>query len=305
VPDLTSGRGTAQSLLRLVKNAHVQPTLRRTPLVSVVIATYNWSSVLRHAIRSALWQTYPALEVIVVGDACTDDSEEVVRSFGDSRVRWDNLPENSGTQAFPNNRGIELARGEYVAYLGHDDLWLPAHLTHLVAALERSGAGLALAATEAIGPPGSNVRSIRGHRTDVVDRWRSPSAILHRRDVVDAVGGWRDFRTLVEPPDVDFVERVMARVGLTHSLALTVCKFNAAWRKDSYKLRRDDEQRRYAARIQRERLFVERELAAYVWLRLRRPPQSLPELDPVPDVVPPGWHVRQWRRVRGLPDEPA
>jgi glycosyltransferase involved in cell wall biosynthesis len=279
--------------------------VRRTPLVSVVIATYNWSSVLRHAIRSALWQTYPALEVIVVGDACTDDSEAVVRSFGDPGVRWDNLSENSGNQAFPNNRGIELARGEYVAYLSHDDLWLPTHLTHLMAALERSGAGLAVAAVEAFGPPGSNVRSIAGHRPDLPLGWRPTSGTIHRRDAVEAVGGWRDFRTLVGAPDIEFFERVVARFGIAHSMALTVCKPTSGWRKDSYRLRRDDEQRQYASRILRERTFVERELAAYLWLRLRRPPQSLPESEPVPDVVPPGWRIREARRIRGLPDEPG
>ena len=89
----------AGSVVRLVRNAHVHPKPRATPLVSVLIATYNWSSVLRHAVRSALWQTYPAVEVIVVGDACTDDSEAVVRSFGDGRVRWDNLERNSGSQS--------------------------------------------------------------------------------------------------------------------------------------------------------------------------------------------------------------
>jgi len=272
--------------------------------VSVVIATYNWSSVLRHAIRSALWQTYPALEVIVVGDACTDDSEAVVRSFGDPRVRWDNLSENSGNQALPNNRGIELARGEYVAYLGHDDLWLPTHLTHLLATVERSGAGVAVAAVEALGPPGSNVLRLAAHRPDLAYRWRPPSAIVHRRDAVDEVGGWRDYRTIVDPPDIDFADRLIERFGLAHSLALTVCKFNSAWRKDSYKLRRDDEQRLYAARIRRERLFVERELARFVWLRLRRPQQSLPTTDPVPEDLPAGWHVRQFRRIRGLPEDP-
>jgi glycosyltransferase involved in cell wall biosynthesis len=295
----------ARSILRLILNAHVHPTPRRSPLVSVVIATYNWSSVLRHAIRSALWQTYPAVEVIVVGDGCTDDSESVALSFGDPRVRWENLPKNSGSSAVPNNRGIELARGEYVAYLGHDDLWLPTHLTHVMAALERSRAGMALATVEVIGPPGSNVRLLRGHRPDLAYRWRPPSGIIHRRDAVEAVGGWRDYRTIVEPPDSEFVDRVMARFGLAHSYALTVCKFSAGWRRDSYRLRRDDEQRLYAARIQRERLFVERELAAFVWLRLTRPPKSLPEPDPAPEVVPPGWHVRQLRRIRGLPDDPA
>jgi glycosyltransferase involved in cell wall biosynthesis len=283
---------------RLVWNAHVHPRPRRTPLVSVVIATFNWSTVLRHSIRSALWQSYPALEVIVVGDACTDDSEEVVRSFGDERVRWDNLPRNSGSQSLPNNRGIELARGEYVAYLGHDDLWLPTHLVHLVSALERSGAGLAYAAVNSVGPPGSNVRFITGIRS------KAPSAVLHRRDVVDTVGGWRDYRTMVTPPDIEFVDRVIATHGVAFSGALTVCKFTSSMRKNSYRERRDHEQREYVARILGERAFVEREVLAYLWLRLRRAPQSLPARDPVPEVVPPGWYVTQARRIRGLPDDP-
>ena len=63
-------------LPRLARTARLRPRVAAddAPLVSVVIATYNWSSVLRCAIESALRQTYPRLEVIVVGDGCTDDS---------------------------------------------------------------------------------------------------------------------------------------------------------------------------------------------------------------------------------------
>ena len=71
----------------------------------------------------------------MVGDACTDDSEEVVRSFADPRVRWENLEENSGSQSGPNNRGLALARGELIAYQGHDDVWHPYHLATLVHAM--------------------------------------------------------------------------------------------------------------------------------------------------------------------------
>jgi glycosyltransferase involved in cell wall biosynthesis len=284
--------------LRLAGNAHRHPRPPRTPLVSVVIPTYNWSSVLAHAVRSALGQSYPELEVIVVGDACTDDSEAVVRAIGDRRVRWDNLSRNSGSQSLPNNRGIELARGEYIAYLGHDDLWHPEHLAHLVAAIEGSGAGLGIATTLALGPPGSNVRAL------VTTLPTTPSAALHRRDAVERAGGWRDFRTIVETPDTEFFGRVAATDGVVHSHALTVWKFNSAWRRDSYLLRRDDEQAAYALRIGRGRLVVERELAKWLWLRLSRAQPNLPLLDPVPAVIPPGWHVRQFRRIRGLPEEP-
>ncbi len=107
------------------------PRPEHEPLVTVIIATYNWSSVLRHAVRSVLWQTYENFELLVIGDGCTDDSEEVVASFGDPRVRWINLPENVGSQSGPNNRGLELARGEYIAYQGHDDVWHPKHLATL------------------------------------------------------------------------------------------------------------------------------------------------------------------------------
>jgi glycosyltransferase involved in cell wall biosynthesis len=64
----------------------------RAPLVTVVIPTFNWSAVLRYSIHSALWQTYSNVEVLVVGDGCTDDSEQVVGSFADSRVRVGALP---------------------------------------------------------------------------------------------------------------------------------------------------------------------------------------------------------------------
>ena len=97
---------------------------RRTqPTVSIIISTYNWSSVLRFAIASVLAQTFRSFELIVVGDCCTDDSEAVVESFSDPRIQWYNLTENAGGQFGPNNQGVALARGRYIAYLGHDDLW--------------------------------------------------------------------------------------------------------------------------------------------------------------------------------------
>ena len=78
------------------------------PTVSVVIATYQWSSALRCALRSVLRQSFQDFEVLVVGDGCTDDSAAVVQAFGDPRLRWENLPANTGSQSAPNNRGFAL-----------------------------------------------------------------------------------------------------------------------------------------------------------------------------------------------------
>ena len=128
------------------------------PLVSVITATYNWSSVLRYAIESVLWQTLQNFEMLIIGDGCTDDSSGVVASFQDRRLRWHNLPVNSGHQSEPNNAGLAMACGKYVAYLGHDDLWYPTHLASLVDELEKTNADIANSICLMIGPPGSGVR---------------------------------------------------------------------------------------------------------------------------------------------------
>ena len=76
------------------------------PRVTVITPTYNWSSVLPYSVGSALRQTFTDFEVLVVGDGCTDDSGAVVEAFGDERVRWINLPANTGHQSEPNNEGL-------------------------------------------------------------------------------------------------------------------------------------------------------------------------------------------------------
>lgn len=94
------------------------------PLVSVVVATYNMGHYLPNAVRSALAQTYPKLEVIVVDDGSTDDTSAVVQPLlADPRVRY--VPKPNGGQASAKNRGIQEARGEFVAFLDSDDAWEP------------------------------------------------------------------------------------------------------------------------------------------------------------------------------------
>lgn len=112
------------------------------PRVSVVIATYNRSQVLRHAVQSVRESTFSDWELIVVGDACTDDTEACVAGFSDPRIRFVNLPARTGYQSGPNNHGIALAQGRIIAFLNHDDLYLPNHLADCVAALESREADL-------------------------------------------------------------------------------------------------------------------------------------------------------------------
>lgn len=114
--------------------------MRDGPLASVITATYNRSQVVRHAIDSVRRSTVDDWEHLVVGDHCTDDTANVVHAIGDARVSFTNLPANAGEQSAPNNEGLRRARGRYIAYLNHDDLFFPDHLATAVAALEQSGA---------------------------------------------------------------------------------------------------------------------------------------------------------------------
>ena len=70
-----------------------------SPAVSVIIATYNRSQPLRHAIQSVCHSSLRDWEIIVVGDACTDDTAECVSSFNDPRIRLVNLPNRCGDQS--------------------------------------------------------------------------------------------------------------------------------------------------------------------------------------------------------------
>ncbi len=101
--------------------------------------------------------------MLIIGDGCTDDSEEVVASFRDPRLYWHNLPHNSGIQSATNNAGLRLARGRYIAYLGHDDVWYPSHLALLTKALQETDAGLSYTFAVMIGPPDSGVRVLTGY----------------------------------------------------------------------------------------------------------------------------------------------
>lgn len=222
--------------------------------VSVIIATYNWSEALRCALRSLRLQTFGDFEVLVVGDACTDDSADVVAGFRDPRFRWMNRARNAGGQWAPNNDGIAASTGEYIAYLGHDDLWYPTHLESLVRAARAERADLACAIALMYGPPETGVRAVCGVLRDGVmdaSQFVVPSSILHTRALIERIGPWRDPDGLRMPTDCELVRRAYesgARFAATDEL--TVFKFNAAWRRDAYANRRTEEQREMLARIE-------------------------------------------------------
>lgn len=90
--------------------------------VSVIIPTYNRADLLRKSIESVQNQTYEEWEIIIVDDCSTDGTEQVVKEFGDYRIRYIRNEKNLGAGA-SRNRGGELARYEYIAFQDSDDVW--------------------------------------------------------------------------------------------------------------------------------------------------------------------------------------
>lgn len=93
----------------------------KNPTLSVVIPTYNRSELLKETIQSVLNQTFKGYELLVVDDGSSDDTEKVVKEFNDPRVKY--LYKENGGQSSARNLGIYHSKGEWIAFLDHDDLW--------------------------------------------------------------------------------------------------------------------------------------------------------------------------------------
>ena len=98
------------------------------PLVSIVVPVFNAEKYLAKTIKSVLGQTYQNWELILVNDQSKDASTEAAKPFlKDKRIHWVDLAKNSGA-AKARNKGIDLANGDFIAFLDADDLWMKSKL---------------------------------------------------------------------------------------------------------------------------------------------------------------------------------
>jgi len=266
------------------------------------MATYNYSSVLRYAIETVLWQSFSDWELIVVGDCCTDDSEAVVRAFGDGRLRWLNLPENSGSKSLPQNAGVAMARAPLIAYLAHDDLWHPAHLAAVMEAMEHTPADFVHTAALFVPPPGETKREVFGIFPNGYppDHAFVHSTVLHPTSVFDRIGLWPDPRCTRLPGDQTFWNRALA-AGLRFQAVpkVTVWKINASSRPGCYLRQNSDEHALCFRALRDDPDFVERELIEVIRSALKHG-IHLVEGYKVGRDSPPGAHLHLLRQIRGL-----
>ena len=193
--------------------------------VSVIIPTYNRVPYLGDAIRSVLAQPADGVEVIVVDDGSTDGTEELVRGF-DAGLIYLRVP-HRGQPAATRNRGLQAARGDFIALLDSDDLFLPGKLTLQCAALAaHTDAALVYSNgyffSEDPTTPISHV--LDGLPTPSGDGFADllrgnflfPAVTLIRRSCLDAVGAFDEALTLRGVEDYDLWLRLAARFPILY-----------------------------------------------------------------------------------------
>jgi glycosyltransferase involved in cell wall biosynthesis len=190
--------------------------------ITFVIATYKRAEALRCTLQSVILQQYQDWTTLVIGDCCGDETADVIRSLGETRIKYYNFPERFGEQSGPNSFGLHLAKGDFISFLNHDDLLLSDHLDYALDQITARDAdfhiGLCANATELNFEDNGSVIPVF---TTILPRYRDlsflilsdpwifdPSSFwLIRTSYARAVGPWKPSVSLWRTPLRDWIMR--------------------------------------------------------------------------------------------------
>ena len=189
--------------------------MRDGPLVSVVIPTWNRLELVRQAIASVVAQTYQKWELIVADDGSTDGTVEELRKVDDPRIAV-LVSEHIGDLGRLRDLGARAAKGEWLAFLDSDDLWLPDKLELQLEALRKSGAGWCYTLYDLMDPEGSwmplragEMHAISGWIIDDLLAYRTgicAGTVLVNRELFESLGGFSK-NGIYAYDDLDFAFR--------------------------------------------------------------------------------------------------
>jgi len=220
------------------KNMNTSDSLH-SPIVSVIIPTYNRSEMLIRSIESVLYQTYKDFELIIVSDGSTDGTDKIVASYADPRIRFLKHEKSRGASA-ARNTGIRASIGTYIAFLDDDDEWTHNKLEVQVPIIEKSApeVGLVYAWMEYF----ENGKSRRIHApelrgnvfVEMLDKQAiggCPTVII-KREIIKNVGYFDEsllrgndgdyWRRISKQYQVDFVPEVLAKIFIGHENRISV-----------------------------------------------------------------------------------
>jgi GT2 family glycosyltransferase len=189
------------------------------PLVSVIIPTYNRWPMLRDAVASVLTQTFKNFELIIVDDGSTDETAHELAQYGAS-LRL--VAQHNRGVAAARNAGVRVAKGEYIAFLDSDDLWLPKKLEVQTAFMQRNE-GIDICQTEETWiRRGIRVNPRQKHHKPAGNIFRpsldlclvSPSAVMMTRRLFQETGGFDETFRVCEDYDL------WLRIAVNYPVAL-------------------------------------------------------------------------------------
>lgn len=196
-------------------------------LVSIVIPAYNAAGTLRATVESALTQSYRPIEIVVVDDGSRDSTAAVVESFGEP-VRL--VRQANGGAAAARNRGIEEARGEFIAFLDSDDLWVPDKLARQIAYFDVHPEVGAQQCGARFVDDAMRTLEVRSYNDDGDSLWDALhfrnmpailSALIVRRSCLDCIGGFDTSLEILEEWDMAIkTARHCALAGIPDPLVL-------------------------------------------------------------------------------------
>lgn len=217
-----------------------------SPIVSIVLPSYNGAKYIRESIDSVLGQTFPSWELILVDDCSTDETAAIAASYAakDSRIR---VIHNAVNQRLPRslNVGFHEARGRYLTWTSDDNRYLPRAIEVMVRALDVDPATpMVCADMDYIDESGAVLGRADAYEDDLI--WvenRVGACFLYRREALSQVGGYDPAKVYVE--DYDYWLRLRCRMGeiqripeplyqyRLHSGSLTATKEREVWRQNA------------------------------------------------------------------------
>jgi len=258
------------------------PIPSHAPPVTIALATYGRPDSLACAVRSAQLQNFGDWRLLVIGDSCGQETADAMAPLlRDPRIRYVNLPFRCGEQALPNSAAMALAQSEFIAFLNHDDLWLPDHLETALRVLRDSRADFFLgrsAWTHRARADQPALADFTGvslfpcklsrvfltgfHYIEPVSAWVIRQALANR------VGPWHRAVDLYRSPIQDWVLRAWrAGARLAGAETVTSLKFETHWSNTAPTRRYDQHAALQVSTVERMQqpgplLELRRELAA-------------------------------------------
>lgn len=231
-------------------------------LVSIILPVYNSEQFIANCINSILKQTYRNIQLVIINDCSTDNTDNIIKTFNDSRILYISNPKNFGISK-TQNIGIELSKGEYIAIMNSDDVMVPNRIEKQVSflnsfpSIDIIGGEIQLQYSNNTGLLPNRFKKLKINHDDIAKQLKHSTAIDHitlmARSKVFKLVKYNEY--LPAAVDLDFELRALSLGFKFHNLSDVLCTYRI--HNSSTGSQRRDKQLRgayYAHKMYNERL---------------------------------------------------